>query len=1411
MPASSPHDERVLVLAPLGRDGPVTAELLCERGLTAAVCGDAADASRQIADGAGALVVAEEALEHAGVSVLFAQLQAQPPWSELPTIILTRGGESRLARLLDLAAQAAGGATLLERPLAAATLLRALEVALRSRRRQYQVRDLLERQRQQATALEAARAAAMDLVDAAERSAAALRESEARLRTLYASMTEGLAIHEVVYDNGRAVDYLITDVNPAYERITGIARAAAVGRKATELYGSNQAPYLDVYARVAAGEPPVSFESYFPPMRRHFTISVFSPGKGRFATVFSDITAHKEAEVAVQEERDRLSALVANMQDEVWFADAQKRFTLANPAARNRFGLAATGMLDVETLAANLEVLRPDGSPRPVEESPPLRALKGEVVSNQEEIIRSPTTGELRYRQVNATPVRSKDGRIIGSVSVVRDITDRKAAEEKLRASEERLQEALRISRSFAFEWDTASDRVTRSLSCAALLGLEGEAATTDTGRSFFQRVHPDDRERFVSTVTRLRPDADRYEIQYRLVNPHAGVTVLEESGRGYFDAAGRLWRLIGITTDVTARVNAEEALHTTEELNRRTLQALPAHIAVLDREGRIMATNQAWAAFAAQNQAAGHPTVTVGANYLEVCRRAAAEQEESAVEALTGLAAVLAGRQAQFTMEYPCHGPQEQRWFYLTVVPLGAPGQGGAVVTHLNITERKLAEAELRQSQLDLARAQAVGQIGSWRLDTRQNVLTWSDENHRIFGVPRGTPLTYETFLAIVHPDDRLYVDTQWKAGLRGEPYDIEHRLVVDGEVKWVRETADLEFDAAGALLGGFGITQDITARKRVEEQLREANERFELVLAGAGGAIWDWDVSHHRVLFSSRWKSMRGFTDCEVSDAEEEWSRGIHPEDAPRVMAAVQAHFEGKTPIFAAEYRICRKDGSWLWIAGRGLARRDANGRVVRMAGSEVEITERKQAEQALRESESFHRQTLECIPGMVFTTRPDGYCDFQSQPWVDFTGVPMVEHFGDGWNKLLHPEDRPRAFAAWQDAVAGRAPYDLEYRVRRHDGEYEWFKVRARPIRGQSGQIVRWFGTALNIDDLVKARSALERSERLYRAIGESIDYGIWVCDPDGRNTYASESFLKLVGLSQEQCSNFGWGEVLHPDDAERTIAAWKECVAKGGLWDIEHRFRGVDGQWHPILARGVPVRGADGRILCWAGINLDISRLKRTEEELRASLGEKVVLLKEIHHRVKNNLQVVSSLINLQAETMEHPESLESLNDLRGRVRSMALVHEKLYECGSLARLNIADYASSLLHSLRHSQGNAAARVDLRLCLQRVELPMQVAVPCGLILNELASNALKHAFAGRSRGELAVSLAPEGSGRVVLRVRDDGVGLRPGLDWRQSPALGLKLVLMLTRQIHGEIEAKSGDIPGTEFVVTFPLPP
>jgi two-component system, cell cycle sensor histidine kinase and response regulator CckA len=265
--------------------------------------------------------------------------------------------------------------------------------------------------------------------------------------------------------------------------------------------------------------------------------------------------------------------------------------------------------------------------------------------------------------------------------------------------------------------------------------------------------------------------------------------------------------------------------------------------------------------------------------------------------------------------------------------------------------------------------------------------------------------------------------------------------------------------------------------------------------------------------------------------------------------------------------------------------------------------EITERKRAEQASRESEERLRLFMENIPAAIAMFDRDMRYIAVSGRWA--------EHFGGAEHLLGKPHyeifpDCPEHWrAGHRRGMAGEIVRVEEDLWQLPDGSDVWSRYEVRPWRTTDGEIGGIIIFTEDIRERKQAEEALRRSERIYRAIGESTDYGVWVCAPDGRQTYASDSFLKMVGRTQEQCSDFGWANVLHPDDADRTIAAWKECIRTQGKWDMELRFRGVDGDWHPVLSRGVPVRDGHGQIACWAGIKLDISALKRTEASLRAS--------------------------------------------------------------------------------------------------------------------------------------------------------------------------------------------------------------
>ena len=290
-----------------------------------------------------------------------------------------------------------------------------------------------------------------------------------------------------------------------------------------------------------------------------------------------------------------------------------------------------------------------------------------------------------------------------------------------------------------------------------------------------------------------------------------------------------------------------------------------------------------------------------------------------------------------------------------------------------------------------------------------------------------------------------------------------------------------------------------------------------------------------------------------------------------------------------------------------------------------------------------------------------------------------------------------------------------------------------------------------------------------------------------------------------------------QIIHPEDLPELLTKVEAALnpADPQPYETEIRINRPDGKMRWVEAYGIVAfdgEGAGRRAVNFVGTVQDITErklaeqsLRESEDRLRASLCEKEVLLKEIHHRVKNNMQVISSLVDLQADEVADAAMRDIFQDVVHRVRSMAMVHEKLYQSQDLARVEFADYTETLLGYLWRAQKGAASCIQLDLDLEPVFMSVNQAVPCGLILNELVGNALKHAFRDRSTGRVSVSLQEDGEGQVRIKVSDDGVGLPDGLDWRSAPSLGLRLVQMLSRQLKTTVEASGG--AGTGFSITF----
>jgi len=273
-------------------------------------------------------------------------------------------------------------------------------------------------------------------------------------------------------------------------------------------------------------------------------------------------------------------------------------------------------------------------------------------------------------------------------------------------------------------------------------------------------------------------------------------------------------------------------------------------------------------------------------------------------------------------------------------------------------------------------------------------------------------------------------------------------------------------------------------------------------------------------------------------------------------------------------------------------------------------------------------------------------------------------------------------------------------------------------------------------------------------------------------------------------------------VNPEDRERLV---REITLHGLVKRMEMNIRRKDGSifFHQLSARRIVIDGIPSMVI----IGRDITEQKLVDRQLRASLAEKTVLLKEVHHRVKNNLQIISSLLELQSDFIADEESRKFIRESRSRIASMALVHEKLYQSESVASINLGDYIESLTHYLFSTFVKDTERIGLTLDLEDVPLAIDEAIPCGLVVNELVSNAFKHAFPQDEQGEIAVRCRCEEDGMITLTVSDNGVGLPPGFDMGSCESLGLQLVTMLVKQLRGRMSLDS-EKGGTTVMVSFP---
>jgi PAS domain S-box-containing protein len=332
--------------------------------------------------------------------------------------------------------------------------------------------------------------------------------------------------------------------------------------------------------------------------------------------------------------------------------------------------------------------------------------------------------------------------------------------------------------------------------------------------------------------------------------------------------------------------------------------------------------------------------------------------------------------------------------------------------------------------------------------------------------------------------------------------------------------------------------------------------------------------------------------------------WQVAFHPEDLPRLMEKWQKMLvSGESDEIEA--RLRRHDGVYRWFLIRAQALRNDSGKIVRWYGTSTDIEDLKQAEEARRASEHNLAAIINAIPTAAWATRPDGYCDFLNQVWLDYAGMSMEQAQGWGWAEAIHPDDRKRLTEEWQSSVASGAPVDTEARIRRFDSSYRWFLIRGNPLKDEADNILRWYGTCIDIEDRKLGEDALRARELSWRQIVDNIPGLVATTGAWGEVEFLNRQTLEYFGKTTKELKDWALIGAVHPDDLPRVIEARKKSIEEEQIYEIEHRCRRADGVYRWFQVRGLPARDTKNKITAWYLLLTDIDDHKKAEEALQSS--------------------------------------------------------------------------------------------------------------------------------------------------------------------------------------------------------------
>ena len=1014
-------------------------------------------------------------------------------------------------------------------------------------------------------------------------------------------------------------------------------------------------------------------------------------------------------------------------------------------------------------------------------------------------------TGKQIWIEESIFPQYNKEEKHVANFGVARDVTERVEQEEALRHSEERFKQLSNI----AIEGILFTENgitIDANEQYAKILGYD--SVDEIMGKNMYEFISDNSKkvvEKYISS--------GRKENHIVVVRKKDGTPIYVETRGSYFNVGDRKIRA-SVINDVDEKVKKEKELLESEQRFKLLSEASQEGIIIHDK-GRVLEVNDLLCATVGYSK-----EELLGGNAYDVIEagsRQIAEEKESEGSTESYQVNIIKKDQTIFLAEVQAREIPYQ-------------GKQVRVAAVRDITEKVIAEQRLQERKRILSTlfSNLPGMAYRCLPDDNWTMKVVSQGCLPITGYNRTELINNNkvSYWDMIHTDFKVTPKEMLVDVSESGSFSFEYKIIAkDGSEKWVWDQGEVIKDDQGKVTALEGYIADLTERKdsekqklraelaeeinielnkeikerlRVEEELNTTQQYTKSIIESSLDVICATDESGKVTEFNRAAQKTFGYSRGEVIGK----NVSILYVDKSKTLGKQVK----ETGFYAGEVLNKRKNGEEFISYLAASVLKNKKGETIGLMGVSRDITEIRKAQNLLEQSEEQYRDLFENATDLIQSVDPQGKILFVNNSWKVALGYTNEEIRDLNIFDIISPEKKGHCLEVFDKIFNGAEFENIEVVFITKEGK-EIIAEGNVSCKFEDGKPISTRGIFRNVTANRISRNKLIEKEQQLSAIINNTEDLILSIDKNYNIIEYNHAVEKLVKkkYGKKVIPGMSVFETVNPEWIEPFTAIYKK-VFKGKLY---HEVFTAEEQGATIYFESFynPIKNAQGKITGIAIFSQDITGREVNERQVKLALNEKEILLKEVHHRVKNNLQVVSSILNLQSAYVEDENILMILSESQNRIKSMSFIHEALYQTKDFSNIDFKEYILNLSNNLIHSYQIYGDLVDLVLNVEKVLLNLDQAIPCGLIVNELFSNALKYAFEPNKTGSITIALTHNNKDEIRLIVKDNGKGLPNNFDFRKTESLGLQLVTTLVEQIDGTVNCETKKGKGTAFIIEF----